>query len=94
MTDALELGLVDEMGGLDKAIEYAAKAANLTDYSLKDYPQQESLMDMLLKGDIQEPYANALLKNKLGNNYKYIKTIENITKVDGVQALMPFIIVE
>lgn len=92
--DALELGLVDEMGGLDKAIEYAAKAANLTDYSLKDYPQQESLMDMLLKGDIQEPYANALLKNKLGNNYKYIKTIENITKVDGVQALMPFIIVE
>lgn len=92
--DALELGLVDEMGGLDKAIKYAAKAANLTDYSLKDYPQQESLMDMLLKGDIQEPYANALLKNKLGNNYKYIKTIENITKVDGVQALMPFIIVE
>lgn len=92
--DALELGLVDEMGGLDNAIEYAAKAANLTDYSLKDYPQQESLMDMLLKGDIQEPYANALLKNKLGNNYKYIKTIENITKVDGVQALMPFIIVE
>lgn len=93
-TDALELGLVDEMGGLDKAIEYAANAANLTDYSLKDYPQQESLMDMLLKGDIQEPYANALLKNRLGNNYQYIQTIENITKVDGVQALMPFIIVE
>lgn len=92
--DALELGLVDEMGGLDKAIEYAANAANLTDYSLKDYPQQESLMDMLLKGDIQEPYANALLKNRLGNNYQYIQTIENITKVDGVQALMPFIIVE
>ncbi|MBQ2499699.1 MAG: signal peptide peptidase SppA [Bacteroidales bacterium] len=92
--DALELGLVDEMGGLDKAIEYAANAANLTDYSLKDYPQQETLMDMLLKGDIQEPYANALMKKKLGNNYKYIETIENITKVDGVQALMPFIIVE
>ena len=93
-TDALELGLVDEMGGLDKAIEYAAQAANLTDYSLKDYPKQESLMDMLLKGDIQEPYANALMKKRLGNNYKYIETIENITKVDGVQALMPFMIVE
>ena len=92
--DALELGLVDEMGGLDKAIEYAAQAANLTDYSLKDYPKQESLMDMLLKGDIQEPYANALMKKRLGNNYKYIETIENITKVDGVQALMPFMIVE
>ena len=93
-TDALELGLVDEMGGLDKAIEYAAQKASLTDYSLKDYPKQESLMDMLLKGDIQEPYANALMKKRLGNNYKYIETIENITKVDGVQALMPFMIVE
>jgi len=93
-TDALELGLVDEMGGLDKAIEYAAQKASLTDYSLKDYPKQESLMDMLLKGDIQEPYANALMKKRLGSNYKYIETIENITKVDGVQALMPFMIVE
>lgn len=93
-TDALELGLVDEMGGLDKAIEYAAQKAGLTDYSLKDYPKQESLMDMLLKGDIQEPYANALMKKRLGSNYKYIETIENITKVDGVQALMPFMIVE
>ena len=92
--DALELGLVDELGGLDKAIEYAAQAANLTDYSIKDYPKQESFMDMLMKGSVQEPYANALLKKRLGNNYKYIETVENITKVDGVQALMPFMIVE
>lgn len=92
--DALELGLVDELGGLDKAIEYAAQAANLTDYSIKDYPKQESFMDMLMKGDIQEPYANVLLKKRLGNNYRYIETVENIIKVDGVQALMPFMIVE
>ena len=93
-SDALELGLVDELGGLDKAIEYAAQVANLTDYSIKDYPKQESFMDMLMKGDVQEPYANALLKKRLGNNYKYIETVESITKVDGVQALMPFMIVE
>ena len=93
-SDALELGLVDELGGLDKAIEYAAQVANLTDYSIKDYPKQESFMDMLMKSDMQEPYANALLKKRLGNNYKYIETVENITKLDGVQALMPFMIVE
>jgi protease-4 len=92
--DALELGLVDEMGGLDKAILYAAKVANLTDYSIKDYPKQESFMDMLLKGNIQEPYTNALIKNKLGKNYRYIETVENISRLDGVQALMPFMIVE
>lgn len=92
--DALELGLVDEMGGLDKAILYAAKVANLTDYSIKDYPKQESFMDMLLKGNIQEPYTNALIKNKLGKNFRYIETVENISRLDGVQALMPFMIVD
>ena len=92
--DALELGLVDEMGGLDKAIEYAAQAAKLTDYSIKDYPKQESFIDLLMKGDVQEPYTNALMKKRLGDNYKYIETVENITKLDGIQALMPFMIVE
>lgn len=93
-TDALELGLVDELGGLDKAIEYAAKQADLTDYSIKDYPKQKDLMEMLLSGDIQEPYAKSLIKNKLGKNYSYLETVDNISRLDGVQALMPFMIVE
>lgn len=93
-TDALELGLVDELGGLDKAIEYAAKQADLTDYSIKNYPKQKDLMEMLLSGDIQEPYAKSLIKNKLGKNYSYLETIDNISRLDGVQALMPFMIVE
>ncbi len=92
--DALELGLVDEMGGLDKAIAYAADKANLTDYSLKCYPKQKSMMDMLMSGNLPEPYAKSLIKSKLGKNYTYLETIDNISKVNGVQALMPFLIVE
>ena len=92
--DAIEIGLVDELGGLDKAIAYAAEKANLTDYSLKDYPKQKDMMEMLLSGSVQEPYTIALLKKKLGKNYTYIETVENMSKLDGVQALMPFLIVE
>ena len=92
--DALELGLVDEMGGLDKAIAYAADKANLTDYSLKCYPKQKSMMDMLMRGNLPEPYTKSLIKSKLGKNYTYLETIDNISKVNGVQALMPFLIVE
>ena len=92
--DALQIGLVDEIGGLDKAIAYAAQKANLTDYSLKYYPKQESFMDLLMKGDIAEPYTKSLLKNKLGKNYTYIEAVETVTRLDGVQALMPFMIVE
>ncbi|MBR4836876.1 MAG: signal peptide peptidase SppA [Bacteroidales bacterium] len=92
--DALEIGLVDELGGLDKAIEYAAKQANLENYSIKSYPKQQNLMEMLMNGNIQEPYTKSLLKKRLGTNYTYIETVENITKLDGIQALMPFMIVE
>jgi len=92
--DALEIGLVDELGGLDKAIEYAAKQANLTDYSIKNYPKQKDIMEQLLSGNIQEPYTKSLIKNKLGNNYTYIETFEKISNIDGFQALMPFMVVE
>lgn len=92
--DAIEIGLVDELGGLDKAIEYAANQANLTDYSIKNYPKQQNMMDMLTSGSVPEPYAKSLIKNKLGKNYTYIETIENISRLEGVQALMPFMIVE
>ena len=37
--EGLGLGLVDEIGGLDDAIAYAAKQANLKEYKLKAYPE-------------------------------------------------------
>ena len=52
------------------------------------------MMEMLLGGNMPEPYTKALLKKKLGKNYTYLETVENMSKLDGVQALMPFLIVE
>lgn len=49
---------------------------------------------MLMSGNLPEPYAKSLIKSKLGKNYTYLETIDNISKVNGVQALMPFLIVE
>lgn len=92
--DAVELGLVDELGGLDKAIEYAAKQAHLTDYSIKDYPKQTDLMDMIMKGSMPEPYTKSTLKKKFGIYYNYIESAERISRINGIQALMPFMIVE
>ena len=92
--DALELGLVDEIGGIDKAIEYAAKQANLTDYSFKYYPEQQDLMQQLLNGNVQEPYTKSLLQKRLGKNYSYLQAMENVESLDGIQALMPFSVME
>lgn len=93
-TDALELGLVDEIGGIDKAIAYAAQQANLTDYSIKAFPKQKDLMQQILNGNIQEPYANSFLQKKLGRNYTYFQALENFERIEGIQALMPFTVVE
>ena len=93
-TDALELGLVDEIGSIDKAILYAANKANLTEYSIKEYPKQKDMLQELLNGNVPEPYTKSLIKKRLGSNYTYLEAIENISKLDGVQALMPFMIVE
>lgn len=93
-TDALELGLVDEIGGIDKAIEYAAQQAGLTDYSFKYYPKQKDLMQQLLSGNIQEPYTKSLLQKRLGINYKYLQAMESIESLDGIQALMPFSVIQ
>lgn len=48
-TDALEIGLVDEIGGIDAAIAYAAQSAELDDYQVEYYGQELSPEELILK---------------------------------------------
>lgn len=93
-TDALGIGLVDELGGIDKAIAYAADKAGLTSYSIKEFPKQEDPFENLFKTETQEYYTKSIMKKNLGTSYKYLEAIENISKIEGVQALMPMVVVE
>ena len=93
-TDAIGIGLVDELGGIDKAIAYAADQAGLTSYSIKEFPKQEDIFESLFKTETQEYYTKAVMKKNLGSSYKYLEAIENISKIEGVQALMPMVVVE
>ena len=46
--EAVNLGLVDELGGLDAAIDYAAKAAEVTeDYQLVEFPQSQTFAEVV-----------------------------------------------
>ena len=93
-TDAIGIGLVDELGGIDKAIAYAADKAGLTSYSIKEFPKQEDPLQNLFKTETQEYYTKAIMKKNLGSSYKYLEAIENISKIEGIQALMPMVVVE
>ena len=93
-TDALRLGLVDELGGIDDAVAYAAQQANIASYDIKIgvYPAQKQsrlleLMDFLGEQDVSNETS---LKLKLES---FIKSMDKITSAKGVQARMPFDIV-
>ena len=49
---ALENGLIDELGGMDNAIKKAAELAELEDYSVLVFPEKKTLMDILLNREI------------------------------------------
>ena len=50
--EAKKLGLVDEIGGLDRAISYAAQKASLgTNYRLTEYPRQAQLAEIIKETD-------------------------------------------
>lgn len=85
---AIQNGLVDEIGGLDEAVAYAAKKANLKEYRLKAYPEEKSFSEKLTEsfGDAK----TQLVKEQLGEQYEIYKTIEWLKKTKGVQARMVY----
>lgn len=86
---AKELGLVDELGGLDKALEIAAQKAEVDTYSIIRYPSQDGFFSSLLnKG--KDDYINGKIKEALGESYNYLQFIENLKAQDRIQARMPF----
>jgi protease-4 len=87
--DAIKINLVDELGGLNDAVSYAAKKAKLKDYKIKDYPKRkEPLLEML--GASQEEMETRAIKSKLGEQYIYIQQLKHVLNSKGVQARLPY----
>jgi len=89
--NAKEIGLIDEFGGLTKAIKIAANKANLKNYRIVDYPKFEDPYQKLLKtltGDMQA----RRLKKEWGTLYNYFITIRKMLDNKGIQMQLPFYI--
>ncbi len=86
---AKELGLVDELGGLDRAIEIAAEKAGIENYSIISYPAQESMFSSFLNEKADDYIVNRMTNN-LGEYYHYINLIQQLKEADPIQARMPF----
>ncbi len=86
--DALKINLVDEMGGLNDALAYAAKKAKVTDYKIVELPKQKSPFDFLTKKE-NELEARFIKKN-LGISYTFFKQLQKLVNIQGIQARLPF----
>lgn len=89
--DALNIKLVDELGGITDAIKYTAKKANLKDdeYDIVSLPKQKDPLQMFLKGKKDDEELKYMEQN-LGVFYEYYKSAKSIIKMRGVQARLPF----
>lgn len=90
--DALRIGLVDELGGINEAIAYAAQKAGLQDYSIKYYPAQKNAMEQL--ADIfSTSIEQRIIRSQLGGNYQIFEAIQKAQQQSGIQAIMPYTLV-
>ncbi|RAK24329.1 protease-4 [Flavobacterium aquaticum] len=95
--DAHKLGLVDEIGGLDAAIQYAAKLGKTTSYRTENFPEYEKSFEDLLAnftGMAMFKTKEQLLKEQLGEEgFQMLEQIKRVKSRKGIQAIMPYEIV-
>ncbi|POY36043.1 signal peptide peptidase SppA [Solitalea longa] len=87
--EALEIGLVDKLGGISDAIADAAKLANIKSYRTVSYPSQKSILESFF-GNVSDDIQTSIMKKELGEEYKIYKQIRKISQLNGVQARLPF----
>lgn len=90
-TRAKQLGLVDELGSLNDAINYAAQKAKMKDYNVAAYPKKVSPFEQFFKNMEEDELSARLIKNKIGKeNYKVFEQITNPKLQGGVMMEMPY----
>lgn len=94
--DALKIGLVDKIGGLEQAIKYASEQANLgKNWEVEEYPSkrswEEELVQKLFNTKVKEtaqnldPLAVEFLKFK-----EQLAILQNLNDPRGIYARLPF----
>ena len=86
---AKELKLVDELGGLDTAIQLAAELGKVKDYKLKSYPAKQDFLTELLNTRTDR-YIHGQLQETFGEYYQGFEWLRHVKQSDRLQARLPF----
>ena len=91
--DALELGLVDELGNLDDAVAAAAEMAGLDSHGIRKYPKYKSDFERLMEdfSSVKLKIGESVIQEELGNKtFQTLKELKRMTEQKGIQARIPY----
>lgn len=88
-TQALNNGLVDEIGGLERAVDAAAAKAELEDYRIVKYPVAKDPFSSLFSSS-KERIRTFFVGEELGEYSKYLMDIKKVLSTSGLQARLPY----
>jgi protease-4 len=93
-SDAKDLGLVDGLGDLDRAIESASKLAKLKDYQIVTYPSPSDKFDKMvqrMKGFSSSAMLKTALQEEMAPEYEYYQQVKSLYNMNGKTMMaLPF----
>ena len=93
-SDAIKIGLVDKIGGLDDAIKEAASLSKIKTFKTKNFPEYEKDINDLLENLPFAKSKESFIKEELGTEaYKILEQIKRVQTRKGVQAALPYEII-
>ena len=90
--DAKRIGLVDELGGIEDAIKYAAKQADIKDIKTLYYPEvKEDKLEALIEQLITESDMSTSISSELPVSLmKYYEHLKSLESIQGIQMRLPY----
>lgn len=90
--DAKRVGLVDELGGLNKAVTYASEQAGIKDHERVIYPERKSPFERLME-DFNMNVQKELIESTIGTDmrfYRKYRYARSALEMEGIQMRMPY----
>jgi protease-4 len=91
--DALRIGLVDELGGIDYAIAYAAKEAGISEYSIEELPIEKDFFTEFVENMQSDTRTADIMRSELGDFAPLFDAWQRATQMSGVQTRLPFFLI-
>ena len=89
--DGIRIGLVDRFGGIEEAVNCAARLARVSDYRLREFPETQTIIDRIFKSTSSQDFFSNI-KTQMGEeDYKIVEQMRRIRHMtNSTQARLPF----